>query len=234
MDAFVDLNNKTAGRDRIARFVQYGSKTAWHYMEKKDFNTESVEKFKNLEQSLATFRKLLRFGRFTDSLHAALLTVNHPDIIIKYCVTFSKIAHSLYLLCDHFIWLNRNNFIQINAISWGQVGNKYWLLSIVMNLVRDTMELNNLMKAILKKKILNTLNRNVTPKEVFTKEAVHFVSNHKDLLIDTVKNSCDLMLPLTNLGIIKLSPSTIGVIGMISSLLSLYTLMDKSAKLPYS
>lgn len=234
MNFVVDLNNKTAGRDRIARFVQYGSKTTWHYMEKNDFDDKSIEKFKQLEQSLAAFRKVLRFGRFIDSLHTALRTVNHSDKTIRFCVTFSKIAHSLYLFCDHFLWLSRNNLIQINASSWGQVSNKYWLLSIVLNLVRDAIELNNLFKAILKKKILNTLNRKVAPKDVFTGEAVQFVRSHKDLLIDTVKNSCDLMLPLTNLGFIRLSPGTIGVVGMISSVLSLYTLLDQKAKLPYT
>lgn len=87
---------------------------------------------------------------------------------------------------------------------------------------------------MLKKKILNTLNRKIAPKDVFTGEVLHFVRSHKDLLIDTVKNSCDLMLPLTNLGFVRLSPGTIGVIGMVSSMLSLYTLMDQRAKLPYT
>lgn len=177
---------------------------------------------------------MLRFGRFIDSLYTALRTVNHSDRIIRICVTCSKIAHSLYLLSDHFIWMSRNNFIQINTTKWGQVGNKYWLLSIVLNLVRDAMELNNLLKAILKKKILNTLNRKVAPKDVFTGEAVQFIRSHKDLLIDTVKNSCDLMLPLSNLGFVRLSPGTLGVIGMVSSVLNLYTLMDARAKLPYT
>lgn len=177
---------------------------------------------------------MLRFGRFVDSLHTALRTINHSDKTIRFCVTFSKIAHSLYLLCDHCVWLSRNNFLQINVTRWGQVGNKYWLLSIVLNLVRDAMELNDLFKSILKKKILNTLNRKVAPKDVFTGEAIQFVRSNKDLLLDTVKNSCDLILPLTNLGIIRLSPGTIGVIGMVSSMLSLYTLVDQKAKLPYS
>lgn len=96
------------------------------------------------------------------------------------------------------------------------------------------MELNNLLKAFLKKKIINTLNRKVTPRDVMSSEAVHFVRSHKDLLIDTVKNSCDLMLPLTNLGIIRLSPGIIGVVGMISSILSVYSLVDQRAKLPYT
>lgn len=39
------------------RFVQYGSKTTWHYMEKHDFDVKSIKKFKQLEQSLAAFRK---------------------------------------------------------------------------------------------------------------------------------------------------------------------------------
>jgi len=130
--------------------------------------------------------------------------------------------------------LNRNNFLQINAPRWGQAGNRYWLLSIIMNLVRDVVELNNLFKAILKKKILNTLNRKVAPKNDFTGEAVQFVRSHKDLLIDTVKNSCDIMLPLSNLGFIRVSAGTIGIVGMISSVLSLYTLVDQKAKLPYT
>lgn len=124
--------------------------------------------------------------------------------------------------------------MQINAVRWGQTGNKYWLLSIVLNLVRDAVELNNLMKSILKKKILNTLNKKIAPKNVSSGEVVQFVRNHKDLIIDTVKNSCDLILPLTNLGIVKLSPGTIGVVGMVSSLLSLYTLIDQRAKLQYT
>lgn len=177
---------------------------------------------------------MLRFGRFVDSLHTALRTVNHSDRTIRFCVTFSKIAHSLYLLCDHCIWLSKNNFLQINTTKWGQTSNKYWLLSIVLNLVRDTMELNELMKAILKKKIINTLSRKVAPKDVFTGEAVQFVRSHKDLFIDTIKNGCDLMLPLTNLGFVRLSPGTIGIIGMVSSGLSLYTLLDQKAKLPYT
>lgn len=180
------------------------------------------------------FFAVLRFGRFIDSLHTALRTINHSDKTVRFCVTFSKIAHSLYLLCDHFIWLSKRNFIQINTTKWSQVGNKYWLLSIVLNLARDAIELNNLFKAMLKKKILNTLNRKVSPKDVFTSEVVQFVRSNKDLLVDTVKNSCDLILPLTNLGIIRLSPGTIGVVGMISSMLSLYTLMDQRVKLPYT
>ncbi|XP_050523430.1 peroxisomal membrane protein 11B isoform X2 [Daktulosphaira vitifoliae] len=216
------------------RFLQYGSKTAWHYMEKNDVDITSINKFKQLEQSLAAFRKLLRFGRFIDTLYAALKTVNHSDKSIRFCVTFSKVAHSLYLLCDHYLWLGKQNFIQVNTIKWTQTSNKYWLLSIVLNLVRDVIELNKLLNSMLKKKILNTLNRKVTPKDVFSSGAVQFVSDHKDLLIDTVKNGCDILLPLTNLGLIRLSPGTIGVAGMLSSVLSLYTICDQRAKLPYS
>lgn len=180
------------------------------------------------------FVSVLRFGRFIDTLYAALKTVNHSDKSIRFCVTLSKIAHSLYLLCDHYIWLGKHNFIQVNIVQWTQTSNKYWFLSIVLNLVRDVIELNKLINSMLKKKILNTLNRKVTPKDVFSGGAVQFVCDHKDLLIDTVKNSCDVLLPLSNLGLIRLSPGTIGVAGMLSSILSLYTICDQRAKLPYS
>lgn len=53
------------------RFVQYGSKATWHYMEKNNFDAKSVEKFRDLEQSLAAFRK----GK-----HQAQLLINIDDI----------------------------------------------------------------------------------------------------------------------------------------------------------
>jgi len=176
----------------------------------------------------------LRFGRFIESLQAALRTINHSNKTIRFCVTFSKIGHSLYLFCDHLLWLSKNNFIQVDVKKWGQTGNRYWFMSIVLNLVKDTMELNSLLNDILKKKILNTLNRKVGPKDLFTNEVVHFVRSHKDLFIDIAKNGCDLMLPMTNLGIVRLSPSTIGIVGMVSSVLNLYTIVNQRARLPYA
>lgn len=176
------------------------------------------------------FFTVLRFGRFIESLQAALRTVSHSDKTIRICVTFSKIGHSLYLLCDHFLWLNKNNLISIDINKWANIGQKYWLLSIVLNLVKDAIELNNLLKSMLRNKILNTLNRKVISKS----ETAQFLSNHKDLFVDIVKNSCDLMLPMTNLGIIRLSPGTIGVVGMISSMLNLYVMLNQRARLPHT
>lgn len=48
----------------FSRFVQYGSKAAWHYMEKNNANIKSIENIKQLEKSLATFRQCKYFYLF--------------------------------------------------------------------------------------------------------------------------------------------------------------------------
>ena len=54
---------------------------------------------------------------------------------------------------------------------------------------------------------------------------------HKDVFIDTLKNSCDMFIPLTALGFTKLSPSTVGVLGAVSSLAALVTIVKPITKL---
>lgn len=59
------------------------------------------------------------------------------------------------------------------------------------------------------------------------------LSNKKNqpLLLDTVKNVADIFLPLSSLGYINLSPGIQGLLGLISSLLSLMCVWDSTLKL---
>lgn len=58
-----------------------------------------------------------------------------------------------------------------------------------------------------------------------------YLKHHKEVMMDTVKNGCDLFIPLTALGVTKCTPGTIGLLGIISSLIGLYTIIDPLYKL---
>lgn len=183
---------------------------------------------------LYVFLSVLRLGRCIDIFYTALNTINIEDPFLKYTLTISKLAHALYLYADHIVWLTRSGFLKTDSDSWNKTANKFWLLSIIANLSRDFYEIVHLLelhsKKFLKPSDLVNVSRNVdfssTSKHIYT-----ILNCHKDVVIDTMKNSCDLFIPLTALGFIKLSPSAVGVLGAISSLAAIVTVVKPITKL---
>lgn len=224
MDIVLRINEQTAGRDRIVRLLQYGSRACWYYGQNVTSTKYSTDILRSLEYTFSSFRKLLRLGRFLDSLYTALKTMKYPDVTVRVTLTLSKIANALFLLADHIIWLSRVGILRVDLEKWNKIANKYWLMTIVMNLVRDVYEIL---------KILEREGKNILKKQTFLPKCNsakryyewNCLKNHPDVIIDTVKNGCDLFIPLTALGFTKFSPGTTGILGTISSAVALYTMM---------
>lgn len=159
--------------------------------------------------------------------------MKYPDLVIRITLTLSKIANALFLLADHIIWIGRAGILKVNLDKWNSVANKYWLLTIIMNLTRDIYEIVQLME----QQNLGRLTRTNLFSRNFRYDryrAMFYLSTHKDVLLDTIKNGCDLFIPLTALGYTKLSPGMVGILGLISSAVGIYCLIDPLAKLPFS
>ncbi|KAI5633552.1 peroxisomal biogenesis factor 11 (PEX11) domain-containing protein [Phthorimaea operculella] len=235
MDIVIKVNNQSNGRDKLARLVQYTSRLIWHQLESRHANKYSVDRIKNLELTLSSFRKILRLGRCVDVGYTALNTMQIEDPILRFCLTASKLSNALFLYADHIVWLTKSGFLKTDSEKWNKTANKFWLLSIVANLARDLYELCHIIKlhnpTFLKpSELLNgpakTINYAETAKYVFM-----LMNCHKDVFIDTLKNSCDLFIPLTALGFTKFSPSTVGMLGAVSSLAALVTIVQPISKL---
>jgi len=169
---------------------------------------------------------VLRMGRCVDTLYAAMRMIQHEDFLIRFDCGLSKVSFAGFLLCDHIVWLGRNRFAAVEVDWWTRSSYRFWLLSIVLNLVRDYVEIKRRLST---HKVLHaykesprTLLRNLTD----------FAEKHKDVVIDTVKNGCDIFIPLAALDHINLSPITIGLLGVISSAVGIYGVVDPFAKLP--
>ncbi|XP_013162641.1 PREDICTED: peroxisomal membrane protein 11B [Papilio xuthus] len=235
MDIIIKVNNQSVGRDKIARLLQYTSRLVWHQLESRNANKYSVDRVKSLENTLSSFRKVLRLGRCVDIFYNALSTINIEDPILRFTLTASKLAHALYLYADHIVWLSKNGFLKSDSNGWSQTANRFWLLSIIANLARDFYEILHILdfkKSMFLKPsdLINVPVRNFD----FNSSLKHLYAIlhcHKDIFIDTAKNSCDLFIPLTALGYTKLSPSTVGVLGAMSSLAALVTLVKPITKL---
>ncbi|KAG6457942.1 peroxisomal membrane protein 11B [Manduca sexta] len=235
MEVIIKVNNQSNGRDKLARLVQYTSRLVWHQLEIRNANKYSIDRIKNLELTFSSFRKILRLGRCIDICYTALNSMNIEDPFIKFTVTVSKLAHSLYLYADHIVWLTKSGFLKTDSDNWNRTANKFWLLSIIANLARDFYEILQLLqlhnKNFLKpSELLNSSVRNVDW-QTSLKHVYWLVNCHKDVFIDTLKNSCDLFIPLTALGFTKFTPSTIGALGVMSSAAALVTIAKPITKL---
>nr|XP_023022440.1 peroxisomal membrane protein 11B [Leptinotarsa decemlineata] len=229
MDKIIKINNQTAGRDKIARLLQYISRFLWHRLQQS--NKDGVAGLKNLEFQLSTFRKLLRFGRFAEGLYTALPLFQQEDIPTRYTIILSKIANSLFLLADHFLWLGRADICAVDTEKWSRISNKYWLYSITMNLMRDFYEISLIVKSEKSNIIPKNGLRNFADIMKALSKLSLAVQMNQNVVIDTVKNGCDFFIPLTALGHVKLSPGTVGFLGAISSIAGLLVLLEPSKKL---
>lgn len=229
MDIVIKLNEQTVGRDKIIRLLQYGSRAYWYHAQNIRRTQHSAEILRSLEYTFSSFRKLLRLGRCLDSLYSASKMMKYPDVTIRVTLTLSKIANALFLLADHIIWIGRVGLFKVNVEKWSKIANKYWLMSIIMNLTRDIYEIIKILeregKGVLMKK------PRLSPHILKEYELVYHLSNHTDILMDAIKNGCDLFIPLTALGFTQFTPGTIGLLGMISSFVGVYTLIYPLYKL---
>lgn len=190
---------------------------------------------------------VLRFGKCIDILYAAQRTIHHSNVTLRLTLTLSKIAQALFLYADHIIWLSRTGLVKsIDAKKWNDTANKYWFVSIVMNLCRDFHELSQLIdrtlnsgngrpKQTINRWLFNT-NTNISTlsKQDLSKASYHacsYMYENRAIFIDIMKNMCDVFIPLTALGYTKLQPRTVGMLGFVSSIAAILVLIQPSAKL---
>ncbi|KOC67523.1 Peroxisomal membrane protein 11B [Habropoda laboriosa] len=223
MDIVIKLNEQTVGRDKIIRLLQYGSRAYWYYAQNIRSTQHSAEILRSLEYTFSSFRKLLRLGRCLDSLYSALKMMKYPDVGLRLTLTLSKIANALFLLADHIIWIGRVGLHRVNIEKWSKVSNKYWLMSIIMNLIRDFYEILKILEREGKDVLMSRPKFSSCSWKQY--ELLFHLRNHKAIVMDAIKNACDLFIPLTALGFTKFTPGAIGIFGMISSIVGIYTLI---------
>jgi peroxin-11B len=203
---------------------------------------------------LSSTRRIMRLGRSFEFIEKSLKSIKIDDSFLRYTLTMASLNQACYLLLDNILWFNSMKIINLKnnngidrELSIRTWSNKFWLFSSILNLSRD---INELLTAIQNSdETLKTMARNryvldktsgmYSPAPVgqdkfslMTKlRYILLNKKHHPLLVDFVKNIFDIMLPLSSLDYIKLSPGSTGLCGFISSLLGLLVLWDIRYKL---
>lgn len=140
--------------------------------------------------------------------------LNHE--VHRITLTMSKIATALFLLVDNMLWFARIGVLDIDRRKWFLTSCRLWLYSILMNLLRDWFEIRELMSA--------------SPDLMGKRESLTAVIMRQKpgLGIDLLKNICDFFIPMSALNHTPLSPPTIGILGLVSSVCALLQVIEPS------
>lgn len=160
----------------------------------------------------------MRLGRFMDFSKTILRSFRIPNRRLGTIAGLIATCQGLFMLLDNILLLNRYKVLHLSRPDRIQkMLNQVWLLWISLALTRDYYQIQA--KLAISQHGLSKQDRSLTrPGHVFWTD--------KTLLIDVIKNLCDLYLPLSNLNYVTPSPAVQGIAGTISSILGLLQIWD--------
>ncbi|XP_056401981.1 peroxisomal membrane protein 11B [Hyla sarda] len=242
MDSWVRFSSQSQAKERLLRAAQYACTLLGYTLQKNGAGTDVLTTIKQLEAHLSLGRKLFRLGNSVDALESAKRAIHLSDVVLRLCITVSHLNRAMYFACDNILWLGKSGLSkEMDQEKWSLRSFRYYLFALIMNLSRDLYEIKLLMEAENSGKRSSSKvwseNGAVSqgaphhPLALQLRLLVHVLRSNPPLLLDLVKNACDLFIPLDKLGLYKTNPGVVGLCGLTSSILSILTILHPWLKL---
>ncbi|NXT24026.1 PX11B protein, partial [Syrrhaptes paradoxus] len=151
---------------------------------------------------------------------------------------------AMYFACDNVLWAGKTGLVPgLEQEKWSQRSFRYYLFALVVNLTRDAYEIRVLMEREasgkrakssengLQLRADNGLQQLGLRLQIQLRLLIRVLRNNPPLLLDVVKNACDVFIPLDKLGLYKTSPGFVGLCGLTSYILSILTILHPWLKL---
>ncbi|XP_046510270.1 peroxisomal membrane protein 11A isoform X1 [Equus quagga] len=244
MDAFTRFTNQTQGRDRLFRATQYTCMLLRYLLEPKAGKEKVVMKLKKLESSVSTGRKWFRLGNVVHAVQATQQSIHAADLVPRFCLTLANLNRVIYFICDTVLWVRSVGLASgVNKEKWQMWAARHYCCSVLLSLLRDLYEISLQMEQVAQDRAKREesssqvpLGYSVADEETewlqsFLLLLFRSLKKHPPLLLDTVKNVCDVLNPLDQLGIYKSNPGLIGLGGLVSSIAGIITVAYPQMKL---
>ncbi|XP_067411797.1 peroxisomal membrane protein 11A isoform X2 [Emydura macquarii macquarii] len=189
---------------------------------------------------------VFRLGNIVHAMVAARRTTQLPDPVLRLCLTASNLNRVLYFICDTILWVKSVGLIpDIDKQKWRNWATKCYYYSLLMNLARDLYEISWWMEQVAHREEEKKNSSHCDEQDQdqicigagglqpFLLLLYYALRKHPPLLLNTVKNLCDLASPLDRLGIYKTNPGVIGLCGLLSSLVGILTVASPHMKLKH-
>lgn len=239
MDSWVRFNGQSQAKERVFRTAQYACTLLGCTLHRAGAGAELLKTIAQLEAHMSLTRKLLRLGNSAEALEAAKRSIHLKDSVLRLCLTISHLNRAMYFACDNLLWAGKIGLIpKLEQQKWSLRSFRYYLFALIMNLIRDVYELRLLMESEARSrstKASTTLSSEESPGAIIRSSQLRLMltvlHNNPPLLLDLVKNGCDVFVPLDRLGLWSTGPGFVGACGLTSSILSILTIIHPWLKL---
>ncbi|XP_053189750.1 peroxisomal membrane protein 11B [Scomber japonicus] len=256
MDSWVRFNSQSQAKDKIIRAAQYACTLLGYTLQKGGAAAELRKTISQLEAHMSLTRKLLRLGNSVEALEAAKRAIHLSDSVLRLTLTISHLNRAMYFACDNVLWAGKTGLIsKLDQKKWSQRSFRYYLFALILNLTRDVYELHLLMECEARYRATKSPLSTTQPSDglsspsspastaavalpvmsAWMRRQLHLLVtvlySNPPLLMDLMKNSCDIFIPLDRLGIYPTGTGFVGACGLASSVLSILTMIHPWLKL---
>ncbi|KAJ8000214.1 hypothetical protein DPEC_G00202520 [Dallia pectoralis] len=261
MDTWVRFNAQSQAKERVFRAAQYACTLLGYGLQKGGASVEFLKTVKQLEAHMSLTRKLMRLGNSAEAVEAAKRAVHLSDCVLRLCLTVAHLNRAMYFACDNVLWAGKAGLLpELDQDKWSQRSFRYYLFALILNLTRDAYEIRLLMERESRsshggsKATWDSSPSSSSPLENLSHPsssslplgAVSLLSRrvsrqfrllvtvlraNPPLLLDLLKNTCDVFIPLDRLGIYPSGQGFVGACGLASSVLSILTIVHPWLKL---
>ncbi|XP_034561079.1 peroxisomal membrane protein 11B [Notolabrus celidotus] len=261
MESWVRFNSQSQAKERVLRAAQYACTLLGYTLQRGGAAAELHKTITQLEAHMSLTRKLLRLGNSVEALESAKRAIHLSDSVLRLCLTISHLNRAMYFACDNILWAGKTGIIsQLDQKKWSQRSFRYYLFALILNLTRDLYELRLLIDcedryraskhppsphtstAALHADHLSSpssspVGLSAPPPVILAglRRQLHLLVtvlySNPPLLLDLLKNSCDIFIPLDRLGIYPTGSGFVGFCGLTSSILGILTMIHPWLKL---
>ncbi|TDH04495.1 hypothetical protein EPR50_G00153250 [Perca flavescens] len=247
MDSWVRFNAQSQAKERVIRAAQYACTLLGYTLQKGGAAAELRKTVSQLEAHMSLSRKLLRLGNSVEALEAAKRAIHLSDSVLRLCLTISHLNRAMYFACDNVLWAGKTGLVsKLDQHKWSQRSFRYYLFALILNLTRDVYELRLLIECEERSRAARSPPSPTLPTDhslspsapdvlAWLRRQLHLLVtvlySNPPLLLDLLKNSCDVFIPLDRLGIYPTGQGFVGACGLASSVLSLLTMVHPWLKL---
>lgn len=169
---------------------------------------------------------VFRLGKSLDMILGAVRAKDiHHDNVLRVLIMCRRITYTIYYVIDHVTWAARLGLYKATPKEWSKFQAKFWVVALVFGLLRNLYDILNLI-FVPKKKHDDGEESVAQGSTVATR-----LMSRPQVLLDTVKNSADFLLPFNVMGVIELNAGLAGLLGLISSIAGAIPVWSPNMKL---
>jgi len=213
----------TTGRDKLIRTLQYFARFYAWYLLRTNGTPKQIAQWETLKKQFSLVRKILRVGKNVEHLKAAAVASDSKtmDPILKYLTVGKQLGYAGYLSFDMGTVLDATGIKKsVHVKTLGHEAARCWAFGLIFSILAQTYTLYQ----------LNERESKVDKKEgEGVVEAKRIAVERDATYVQLVSDVCDLTIPTTALGWVKLDDGIVGIAGTVSSLIGVFGQWKKTA-----